>query len=125
MITCERYHAVLPVADIAASIDFYTSGLGFALDFTQGQPANFAALSFGDNSQLFLITATKEVAVCGLYFVVNDADAMLEVCRSANAKVVEPIADRHYGLRDFSIEDRDRYILTFGHRLQDQQGHGQ
>lgn len=56
----------------------------------------------------------------GLYFVVNDADAMLEVCRAAAATVVEPIADRQYGLRDFSIEDRDGYILTFGHRLKDE-----
>ena len=117
MITCERYHAVLPVADLSASIDFYTSKLGFELDFTQGEPANFAALSFGDNSQLFLIAATKEIGVCGLYFVVDDADAMLEVCGAAAAKVVEPIADRQYCLRDFSIADRDGYILTFGHRL--------
>jgi catechol 2,3-dioxygenase-like lactoylglutathione lyase family enzyme len=117
MITCERYHAVLPVAELQASIDFYTSKLGFELDFTQGEPASFAALSFGDNSQLFLISATKGSGNAGLYFVVNDADAMLEVCRAAAANVVEPIADRQYGLRDFSIEDLDRYVLTFGHRL--------
>jgi predicted enzyme related to lactoylglutathione lyase len=117
MITCERYHAVLPVVDLAASIDFYTAKLGFGLDFTQGEPANFAALSFGENSQLFLITATRGSGHCGLYFVVNDADAMLDVCRAAGAQVVEPIADRQYQLRDFSIEDLDRYILTFGHRL--------
>ena len=52
MITCERYHAVLPVADIAASIEFYTARLPFCLDFTQGEPVNFAALSFGDNCVL-------------------------------------------------------------------------
>ena len=32
-------------------------------------------------------------------------------CAAAGAKVVEPIADRDYELRDFS---RDGYILTFG-----------
>lgn len=119
MITCERYHAVLPVADLQSSIDFYTAKLGFELDFTQGEPTNFAALSFGENSQLFLISATKGSGNAGLYFVVNDADAMLEVCRAAVARVVEPIADRQYGLRDFSIADRDGYILTFGHRLEE------
>jgi catechol 2,3-dioxygenase-like lactoylglutathione lyase family enzyme len=117
MISCERYHAVLPVADLTSSVDFYATKLGFSLDFTQGAPVNFAALSFGDNSQLFLVTATKGAGACGLYFVVNDADAMLEVCRAAGAKIVEPLADRQYGLRDFSAEDLDGYVLTFGHRL--------
>jgi catechol 2,3-dioxygenase-like lactoylglutathione lyase family enzyme len=117
MITCERYHAVLPVSDIAASIDFYTSKLGFSLDFTQGQPPDFAAVSFGENSQLFLIASPKDVGKCGLYFVVSDANAMLARCEAAGAKVVEPIGNRVYDLRDFSIEDRDGYILTFGHRL--------
>jgi predicted enzyme related to lactoylglutathione lyase len=117
MITCERYHAVLPVSDIAASIEFYTSRLGFTLDFTQGQPASFAALSFGENSQLFLITSPNGAGKCGLYFVVSDANAMLARCVAAGTKVVEAIADRDYELRDFSIEERDGYILTFGHRL--------
>jgi catechol 2,3-dioxygenase-like lactoylglutathione lyase family enzyme len=118
MISCERYHAVLPVADIGSSVEFYTAKLGFSLDFTQGDPVSFAALSFGDNSQLFLITATRGAGACGLYFVVSDADAMLDVCRAAGAKIVESLADRQYGLRDFSAEDLDGYILTFGHRLQ-------
>jgi catechol 2,3-dioxygenase-like lactoylglutathione lyase family enzyme len=117
MVSCERYHAVLPVADIASSVEFYTAKLGFSLDFTQGDPINFAALSFGDNSQLFLITATQGAGACGLYFVVSDADAMLDVCRAAGATIVEPLADRQYGLRDFSAKDLDGYILTFGHRL--------
>src|SRR5687767_1114303 len=118
MITCERYHAVLPVVDISASIQFYTSKLGFSLDFTQGEPlTTFAAVSFGDNAQLFLVAATEKPHGCGLYFVVDDADAMLNVCRAAGTKIVEPIADRPYELRDFSIEDVDGYILTFGHRL--------
>jgi catechol 2,3-dioxygenase-like lactoylglutathione lyase family enzyme len=117
VIACERYHAVLPVADIAASIDFYTSKLGFSLDFTQGEPATFAAISFGENAQLFLITATTGTGKSGLYFVVSDANAMLARCSAAGARIVEPIGDRQYELRDFSIEDVDGYILTFGHRL--------
>ena len=117
MITCERYHAVLPVADVAASIDFYTSKLGFSLDFTIGEPTNFAAVSFGNNSQLFLERGARPTGGCGLYFVVNDADAMFELCRSAGANVVVDPADRNYELRDFSIQDLDGYVLTFGHRI--------
>ena len=116
MITCERYHAVLPVGDVTASIQFYTSTLGFSLDFTEGDPVTFAAVSFGDNAQLFLQRGTRGGSPCGLYFVVDDADAMFDVCRAAGAKVVAELGDRPYELRDFSIQDPDGYILTFGHR---------
>ena len=116
MITCERYHAVLPVADLTASIDFYTK-LRFELDFTMGEPVRFAAVSFGNNSQLFLEQGTRPLSVCGLYFVVNDADAMLDLCRAAGAMVVMDMGDRVYELRDFSIQDPDGYVLTFGHRI--------
>ena len=66
---------------------------------------NFAAVSLGENAQLFLIAATASAGKCGVYFVVNDADSMLNICRAAGANVVEPIGDRQYELRDFSIED--------------------
>ena len=116
-ITCERYHAVLGVSDIAASIEFYTSRLGFSRDFTQGEPPTFAGVSFGDNAQLFLELGTPNAKACGLYYVVNDADAMCERCRSAGLTIVMEPADRGYGLRDFSVRDPDGYYLTFGHRL--------
>ena len=33
------------------------------------------------------------------------------------ARVIKPIADRHYGLRDFTIADPDGFGLRFGTRL--------
>lgn len=118
MISCERYHAILLVADLAASIDSYTSKLGFRFDFAQGDPPSFAAVSFGENSQLFLERGGNGAASCGLYFVVNDADAMFERCRAAGTPVVEALGDRRYHLRDFSIQDPDGHVVTFGHRLE-------
>jgi catechol 2,3-dioxygenase-like lactoylglutathione lyase family enzyme len=117
-IKCERYHAVVPVADVQASIDFYTSKLGFAFDFAEGEPATFAAVDFGDNAQLFLNRAWEGSGACGLYFVVDDADAMCEICRAAGITILVELGNRPYRLRDFSIHDPDRHVLTFGHRLE-------
>ena len=114
-IACERYHAVLCVADLPASIAFYTSKLGFSLDFAD-EP-RFAGVSFGENAQLFLERGTPSPNGCGLYYVVNNADAMCDRCRSAGVTIVTEPADRDYGLRDFGINDPDGYYITFGHRL--------
>ncbi|HJU42398.1 MAG TPA: VOC family protein [Vicinamibacterales bacterium] len=118
VITCEHYHAILQVRDLPASIDFYTSKLGFSFDFDDGESPRFAAVSFGDNAQLFLERGTPSPAGCGLYFVVNDADAMCDRCQSAGVTIAAVPADRPYGLRDFSIQDLDGYYVTFGHRLE-------
>lgn len=116
-VTCERYHAILLVTDVLASVDFYTAKLGFSRDFAQGEPASFAGVSFGDNAQLFLERGTPFPKGCGLYYVVDNADAMYERCRSAGVTMALELKDRHYGLRDFSIHDPDGYYITFGHRL--------
>ena len=118
-VICERYHAILIVADVSASIDFYTAKLGFRRDFTQGDPPTFGGVSFGDNAQLFLERGTPSPSGCGLYYVVNSADAMCERCRAAGVTIAIEPADRGYGLRDFSIYDPDGYYVTFGHRLED------
>ena len=118
MIKCERYHAVLPVADLLSSVAFYTSKLGFALDFTAGDPATFAAIDFGENAQLFLERAWEGSGASGLYFVIDDADRMYELCRAAGIPIVVELGDRPYRLRDCSIHDLDRHVLTFGHRLE-------
>ena len=116
VVTCEQYHAVLCVSDLSASIEFYTSKLGFLLAFTQGEPARFAGVNFSA-TQLFLEHGTPSPTGCGLYYVVDNADAMCELCRVAGIAIAMEPADRDYGLRDFSIRDPDGYYITFGHRI--------
>jgi catechol 2,3-dioxygenase-like lactoylglutathione lyase family enzyme len=52
-IECEQHHPGLTVADIPAAVDFYTTKLGFQLDFTWGEPATFAGVHL-DKVQIFL-----------------------------------------------------------------------
>ena len=54
LIECDQIHAVLPVSDVPAAIDFYTRKLGFTLGFTWGgDPATFAGVNL-DKVQMFL-----------------------------------------------------------------------
>jgi len=42
---------------------------------------------------------------------------VLSAVQQLGARVIKPIADRYYGLRDFTIADPDGFGLRFGTRL--------
>jgi catechol 2,3-dioxygenase-like lactoylglutathione lyase family enzyme len=113
-IDCERYHATLYVTDVPAAIDFYTNNLGFTLGFTWGEPTStMAGVNLGE-VQIFLERGTPPPEGSMLYFVVGDADALCEFHRAQGVEIVEPPADREYGLRDYAVRDLYGHRLTFG-----------
>ena len=61
--------------------------------------------------------ATHNIECEQHHFVVNDADAFHEFHRNNGVEIVQPIGDREYGIRDYSVRDLYGYILSFGHRL--------
>ena len=116
-VDCERHHAGLAVRDVAAAIDFYTAKLGFHLAFTWGgDPPTFAGVNL-DRVQIFLEKGTPSPDGCGVYFVVGDADELHDFHRTQGLEIAEPLGDREYGIRDYTVRDLDGYSLTFGHHL--------
>jgi catechol 2,3-dioxygenase-like lactoylglutathione lyase family enzyme len=115
-IECEQAHAGLAVNDIAAAIDFYTEKLGFTLAFTWGEPPTFAGVNLG-KVQMFLRKGTPDPKGCLVYFFVGDADELYEFHRGNGVEIAEPIEDRPYGIRDYTVRDLHGYSLTFGHNL--------
>jgi uncharacterized glyoxalase superfamily protein PhnB len=113
-VECEKYHACLAVGDVRAAIQFYTEKLGFWLAFAEGTPANFAGVNLG-GVQVFLEQGTPASQGCSLYFVVNDADRLYQLHRSAGVEIIEPPGDRAYALHDYTVRDNFGYRLTFGH----------
>lgn len=115
-IDCERQHPSLPVRDVLAAADFYTTKLGFTLGFTWGDPPEIAGVNLG-KVQMFLERGTPNPAGCSVYFVVSDADELHEFHRAGGVEIVVPPADRLYGLRDYRIRDLHGYELNFGHYI--------
>src|SRR3954467_3505464 len=115
-IECEQVHAGLAVADLAAAIDFYTAKLGFWLAFTWGEPPTFAGVNLG-KVQIFLQAGTPDPKGCSVSFIVGDADQLYEFHRANGVTIVEGLADREYGIRDYGVRDLDGYHLSFGHHL--------
>jgi catechol 2,3-dioxygenase-like lactoylglutathione lyase family enzyme len=115
-VDCERQHPSLPVRDVLAAADFYTTKLGFTLGFTWGDPPAIAGVNLG-KVQIFLEQGTPNPAGCSVYFVVSDADELHEFHRAGGVEVVEPPGDRAYGLRDYRVRDLHGYELNFGHYI--------
>ena len=105
------------VRDIAVSKAFYV-GLGFDLLEDRG---SFVALGW-EGHQLFL-DERPGLGPPGLQpranvrVMVPDVDAWLDRAERLGAPIVSPIADRDYGLRDFTLVDPDGFGVRFGTRL--------
>jgi uncharacterized glyoxalase superfamily protein PhnB len=116
-VDCERLHPILPVGDVRAAVEFYTTKLGFTIGFTwpeDGTPT-MAGVNLGDK-QVFLEQAPNPAAV-SVYFVVSNADDLCEAQRAQGVEIVVEPGDRVYGLRDYRARDRDGHQLSFGHYI--------
>jgi catechol 2,3-dioxygenase-like lactoylglutathione lyase family enzyme len=116
VVECEKMHVTLPVSNLAAAIEFYVTKLGFRLGFLWGEPAWFAGFTLGE-VEIFLKEDTPGPNAGAVVFMVGDADALYEFHRANGVQVVEEIADREYGIRDYLVKDLYGYRLVFGHPI--------
>ena len=107
------------VRDLERSLDFYRA-LGFDLVRRTG---GFAVLSWAGHV-LFLDEQPQLPDLVGreranVRVIVPDVDALWHRVQSVGASISAPIADRSYGLRDFTIRDPDGFGLRFASWLTD------
>jgi len=104
------------VRDIGRSTQFYCQ-LGFDLERDDGA---FVILSWEGN-RLFLaerkdLPSPAAFPQANIRIMVPDVDKYWKLSRELDAPVLNPIADRTYGLRDFTIADPDGFVVRFGTR---------
>jgi catechol 2,3-dioxygenase-like lactoylglutathione lyase family enzyme len=105
------------VRDLDRSLSLYTT-LGFTLERRDG---NFAALRWGDR-RLFLDQSSDLPSLSGparanVRILTSDVDAVWAVAQTLGLRVERPVADRYYGLRDFTVLDEDGFGLRFASPL--------
>ena len=117
----EQLVTEIVVRDIRRSTAFYRR-LGFALLRDAG---DFVELTWEDH-RLFLAEASAfhdvehvessvapQFPPANIRVMVPRVDDHWELVRELGARVVTPIADRYYGLRDFTIADPDGFGIRF------------
>ena len=106
----------LYVRDIKKSMQFYID-FGFEMVRDDGE---FVVLRW-EEAQLFLEEVkdapTPDHPVGNIRIMVPDIDRYWEMAGRLGARVIRPIADKYYGLRDFTIDGPDGVGLRFATRI--------
>lgn len=105
----------IPVSDMHRSIAYYRYALGFRLAWRTADDS-LAAMASGDIEVMLLVpwSGDSEPPAQSAYVYVEDPDALCAEYQQAGADVVEPVASRAYGMRDFVVRDPDGHRFTLG-----------
>jgi DNA-binding transcriptional MerR regulator len=105
----------LPVSDMERSIAYYQEALGLRLAW-RTVDGGLAALASGEIETLLLVPwkASSPPPTYSGYVYVEDPDALCAEYQQAGALVVDPVASRPYGMRDFVVTDPDGHRFTLG-----------
>jgi len=120
---------MLIVKDVKSSAEFYRDKLGFKVEFMIEEGTPFASV-FRDGYKIFLESYSsydrdyegfEDVAVkCGVYFMVDDVDALHEEFKDRGVEYVWTPQNQEYGNRDMKLLDNNGYQLLFATDLKNQ-----
>jgi uncharacterized glyoxalase superfamily protein PhnB len=103
---------IFQVSNLERGIQFYTRVMGFELAWTWGDPPDRASLC-RDAVEITLEVEANPI-LSHAYIQVEGVDEYFTRVTSAGAKVVYPLADRVYGMRDGRVADPDGNHLGLG-----------
>lgn len=124
-----RVAPIFVVEDVVATANFYRDKLGFSYDRFWGEPPCFCMVHCQG-----VIIMLKQVSAPGYmrsnqvpdadkdddfvwdaYLWVDNADILHDKFKANGVKIVRPICDQEYNMREFDIEDCNGFRLCFGH----------
>lgn len=101
---------ILRVADLARSLAFYQDGLGFGLEWRDG---DMASVCRGE-ANLMLCERAQGHAGTWVYLGVDDADALAAELASRGVVLRVPPTNYPWGARELHVADPDGHVLRFG-----------
>jgi len=120
----------LVVRDVAGSIDFYKSVLGFQPAITVPEQAPYVFGSVTNGAVEIFFNDQKAVAedypplgakpiggALTLFIEVEGIEEILAKVKASKAKVVMPLKTQFYGMREFAFEDPEGWIITIAERI--------
>jgi catechol 2,3-dioxygenase-like lactoylglutathione lyase family enzyme len=117
----EQLVTEIVVRNMKRSVEFYRS-LGFELlrdggDFVEltweDHRLFLAELSAFHEIEQVVLAPTRPFPSANVRVMVPNVDHYWRVANEIGARIVVPIADRYYGLRDFTIADPDGFGVRF------------
>jgi ankyrin repeat protein len=111
-----RFELVVPiltVRDMAASIDYYVTKLGFEKKWEWGNPPDFACIG-RQKVEIFLSLNPQGGSPAWLSIFVQDVDALYETYKKVGAIIRKPPAEYPWGMREMTVEDLDGHSFRMG-----------
>lgn len=116
------------VDDVVASANYYRDTLGFQYERVWNEPPSFCmvhrsgvVIMLSQFEQTGVMRPNRMVdpegAAWDAYVWIDNADALHAEYASKGVAIVRDIRNRHYGCRDFVVDDCNGYRLCFGHLL--------
>jgi uncharacterized glyoxalase superfamily protein PhnB len=113
--TFEGLAAIFQVRDFAEALAWYRDVLGFEVGWTVGDPPSYASVC-RDRAEINFGAPKpgQTIAPSSVYIAVTDIDAYHDALRARGATIDVPIADRDYGMRDFTVTDPSGNRISYG-----------
>lgn len=113
---------VLLVPDVPAAVDYYRDKLGFEVSTYDANPEHYGYARRDSCYLHFACLGSVEPRpnhpdIFDIYVYTDDVDALYEELVGRGADVLDPPADRPFGLRDFRVRDPFGHELAFGQFL--------
>lgn len=106
----------IPTEDLAASVDFWTRGLGFFELFSiPGRLVHLRRWAFQDVLLVPTDSAPQEVPAMSVSFacVLNQMESLVESCRALEAGAVADPRDTPWNTRDLEVITREKVRVVF------------
>lgn len=115
------------VSNIAASCDFFTAKLGFAVEFAYGEPPFYAQVKRGgaqialrhvdrDVMDKIVVAMKADVDMLAASMSVDDVQALYSEFQAAHAAFHQDLRTEEWGARTFIVRDPDGNLLLFAGR---------
>ena len=107
--------AIFAASDIVSTINYYKEVLGFESSWTWGDPPSFGSASLGGVTLMFNLNPDLASKIQGHqhWIRVDDTDELYARHLESGAKIVSEIEDKHWGQREYVVEDINGYFLRF------------
>ncbi|MEL7013733.1 MAG: glyoxalase superfamily protein [Pseudomonadota bacterium] len=103
----------LAVSDLAQALDFFTSRMGFEIAW-HNAAGKIAAVHHGDCG-IFFRESDQDQCSGTVWIFSEDLDDTYAALIGLNAPIVDPLAEKPWGLRQFTVQDPFGNLYHFHH----------